>query len=178
MELPDIGAFEKDEDLDWYMSSPLPIPVLGNAQCSIVVEGYDDDPAKEDFHTAIRNFLSIGPSVLKDIEPHVFNYYQDCNRYFRPGDEQYLDIRMPEGVWRHIQLGLEANVSRSSRTRDIYISLECNCDWEPEHGLLIVFKNGIVVNKIGPYDGHLTNSDAFGDNDSEDVVYRALRHSI
>jgi hypothetical protein len=174
MQLPGVGAFEKDEELDWYLSSPLPIPVLGSAQCSIVIAGgYDEDPAKEDFHTAIRNFLSISPSVLKDIEPHIFKYYQDCNRYWKPGDEQYLYISSPEGVWRHIQLGLEAHVSRRSvRAKEIYISLECKCDWELEHGLQIVFKNGLVVNKIGPYDGHLTYSDAFGDDDLEDVVYR------
>jgi hypothetical protein len=112
--------------------------------------------------------------VLKDSEPHIFRYYQDCNRYWTPGDEQYLDIASPEGVWRHVELGYEVHVSRRNfRDKGIYISLECNCDWEREHGLQIVFKNGLVVNKIGQYEGHLTNSDAFADDDLEDVVYRA-----
>jgi hypothetical protein len=57
----------------------------------------------------------------------------------------------------------------------MYASLECNCDWEEEHGLLIVFKEGREVSKIGPYDGHLTHSDAYGDPALEDVVYRSLR---
>jgi len=34
-----------------------------------------------------------------------------------------------------------------------------------------VFKNGLKVNKIGPYDGHLTNSDANARNDLEDAIY-------
>lgn len=54
----------------------------------------------------------------------------------------------------------------------IYISLECGCDWEREHGLQIVFKEGQYVNKLGPYDGHLTNSDAFADDALEDIVYK------
>ncbi|WP_407939254.1 DUF6985 domain-containing protein [Microbulbifer thermotolerans] len=37
----------------------------------------------------------------------------------------------------------------------VYISLECSCDWEREHGLQIVFKQGLYVNKIGPLDGIL-----------------------
>ncbi|RDH43718.1 hypothetical protein B9G39_09845 [Zooshikella ganghwensis] len=54
----------------------------------------------------------------------------------------------------------------------IYISLSCECDWEEEHGLLLVFKEGRYINKLGGYDGHLTNSDAYGDKNLEKVVYR------
>ena len=50
-------------------------------------------------------------------------------------------------------------------------SVECGCDWEGEHGLQIVFKDGLVVNKVGAFDGHVTNSDAYGDPGLEDVVY-------
>jgi hypothetical protein len=42
---------------------------------------------------------------------------------------------------------------------------------EPEHGLQVVFQNGLRVNKVGPYDGHLTNSDAYGDDNLEQAVY-------
>jgi hypothetical protein len=53
----------------------------------------------------------------------------------------------------------------------VYVSLNCECDWEEEHGLQIVFKNGLKINKVGPYDGHLTNSDAYGDESLEETVY-------
>jgi hypothetical protein len=41
-----------------------------------------------------------------------------------------------------------------------------------EHGLQIVLRNGLEVNKLGMYDGHLTNSDAFADPALEDTIYR------
>jgi hypothetical protein len=43
----------------------------------------------------------------------------------------------------------------------------CGCDWEEEHGLQIVLRNGVRVNKVDGYDGHLTNSDAFADDGPE-----------
>jgi hypothetical protein len=61
---------------------------------------------------------------------------------------------------------------RAYGDRGIYISLECECEWEEEHGLQIVFKNGLRVNKVGPYDGHVTHSDAYADKSLEDVIYR------
>ena len=53
----------------------------------------------------------------------------------------------------------------------MYISLECECEWEIEHGLQIVFKDGLRINKVGSFDDHVTNADAYGDPRLEDVVY-------
>jgi len=37
----------------------------------------------------------------------------------------------------------------------VYFSIEGNCDWEEEHGLQLVFRDGTEVTKVGQYDGHL-----------------------
>ncbi len=47
-----------------------------------------------------------------------------------------------------------------------------SCDWEREHGLQIVFKQGLFVNKVGAFDGHLTNSDAYANEELENVIDR------
>ena len=60
---------------------------------------------------------------------------------------------------------------RSSGDMRVYVSIECECAWEPEHGLQLVLQEGRRVTKIGPYDGHLTNSDAFARPDLEGVIY-------
>jgi hypothetical protein len=36
-----------------------------------------------------------------------------------------------------------------------------------------VLKNGLKVNKLGEYDGHLTDSDAFDEESLEHVIYPA-----
>jgi len=90
-----------------------------------------------------------------------------------PSDEALVSIESPSEVWRHVQFGSEPFVTRRAYgDQGIYVSIECGCDWEPEHGLQIVLKNGERVVKVGAYDGHLTNSDAYADDSLEDVVYR------
>ncbi|MFA1544590.1 DUF6985 domain-containing protein, partial [Actinomadura monticuli] len=54
-------------------------------------------------------------------------------------------------------------------------SLECECDWEQEHGLQMVFRDVRTVTKIGPCDGHLTNSAAWGDDSLDGIVYHSSR---
>jgi hypothetical protein len=57
----------------------------------------------------------------------------------------------------------------------VYVSVGCECDWEVEHGLQIVFRDGATVTKVGPFDGHLTNASAHARDDLEGVVYYSVR---
>lgn len=173
MNIPGLGEVSKDDRFGWYYSHPINLQILGGKECRMVLEGYDEEPNKADYHAAVANFLAAQNSVLKDAEGHIFQYYQDMNSHWLPSDEEFVAIATPSEIWDHIQLGDEPIVCRRGYgDKGIYISLECNCDWEPEHGLQIVFKDGTRVCKIGPYDGHLTNSDAFADAGLENVIYR------
>jgi Domain of unknown function (DUF6985) len=97
----------------------------------------------------------------------------DVNSNWDPEDDEYISIASPSDVWTHVQLGKEPIVSRrASGDKAIYVSIECNCEWEPEHGLQLVFRNGNQLVKVGPYDGHLTHADAYADPSLENVIYR------
>lgn len=176
VQIPGLGTFTEDADLGWYRSAPIPVAVLGGADCQIILDGYDDDPAKEDFHTAIRTFLALDESALKAAAPHIFAYYRDVMDDIapHPDDEGHVAIAGPENVLDHVRLGTEPTVSRDSYGDEhVYVSVECKCAWEEEHGLQIVFRDGATVTKVGPYDGHLTNAAAYGDDGLDGVVYPA-----
>jgi hypothetical protein len=87
-------------------------------------------------------------------------------------DDWYVEIANEDEVFDHVQFGDELSVVRNPY-QHVYVSLECECDWEPEHGLQIVFRDGRRVTKVGPCNGHLTNSDAYDDNRFDGVVYVA-----
>ncbi len=164
-----------DGGTDWLCSEPIPIRMLGNTSYEVVIDGYEGDPHPEDFHAAIAAFLANGPEVLEAAQGHIFQYYRDVSSRQTPTDEDFVVIESPADVWRHIQFGIEPMVERRDPDeRDVYISISCNCDWEREHGLQIVLRNGAAVCKIGPYDGHVTNADAFDDDSLKDVIYRSL----
>ncbi|QSB16240.1 hypothetical protein JQS43_08080 [Natronosporangium hydrolyticum] len=176
MQIPGLGAVVEDAELGWYRSAPLPVPVLGGTPRQIVVDGYDDDPAQEDFHDAIRSFLSLGRSALDKAARSIFAYYCDVmSDVLADGDDEwYVHIDDPSSVLEYVRFGDEPIVSRDpSGDQRVYVSIECECAWEPEHGLQIVFRDGAEVTKVGPYDGHLTNSAAFADDTLDGVVYRS-----
>jgi hypothetical protein len=167
MLIPGLGRVTEDPDIGSYVSAPVTVPVLGNAPCRVVLDDYDDDPDPEQVHSAIRSFLAADQSVLRAAQPHVFRYYEDCRREGLTD----LRIRSPADVWRHVQLGNEAMVGREPGSPHVYVSLECECDWEEEHGLHLVFENGSRVSRVGPCDGHLTNAHAYDDPRFSGVIY-------
>jgi len=173
--VPGLGEVTKDQRFEWHYSEPLTLSIFNGMDCRVVLEGYDDDSEKEDFHLAIANLLSAPPSALKAAERFIYQYYLDIFNYYGELEDAFPRIETAASIWSHVQLGDEPIVSRRhDGDRGIYVSLECNCDWEPEHGLQIVFRNGNEISKVGPYDGHLTNSDAFDDATLEGVVYRPI----
>jgi hypothetical protein len=148
------------------------VPILGR-ECRLVLEGYAEDDRKAEFHAAIANFLHLDEAVLRDADEPLRRYYKDYERWWVERGE--APLRNAEEVWAHVTLGREPAVTRRSYgDQAIYVSIECECAWEEEHGLQLVFKAGHSINKLGSYDGHLTNSDAYADPRLENVIYHPL----
>jgi hypothetical protein len=175
MEIPGLGTVEVDDDS--YVSDPVTVRVLGDAECQFIVVGYDDDDAQDDFHTAIDTFLALDASALRAATPFVFAYYQDARaRSAEVGADRVVAIDRPDDVWDHVEFGWEVTVERDwSGDRQVCLSSESSCAWEREHGLQIVFRGGRTVTKVGPFDGHLSNASAYDRDDLADVVYHRLR---
>ena len=174
MNVPGLGPVDYDDDLGWHRSGPVTVPMFGDATCHFVLEGYADDESPEDFHQAIRTFLALDRSALEAAVPEIFAYYRDVMDGVTEDDDWYVAIDGPGDVLDHITPGGEPTVSRDTYSdRHVYVSVECGCTWETEHGLQLVFRDGAVVSKVGPYDGHLTNTAAYADPTLDGVVYRS-----
>lgn len=174
MELPILGKVIKDDSLGWIYSKEMFIPVLKSEHCRFVLEGYEEDPSQQDFIIAIKNFLALSDQALLAVQDELYQYYRDTVYLYGLQDGEYKPIRSANDVWSQVSLDVEPMVLRRAHgDQGVYISLSCACDWEPEHGLQIVFKNGEKVNKLGPFDGHLSNSDAYAKEALEDIIYHS-----
>jgi len=165
-----IGTFEPDGQGWSEGREHISVPALG-LKCRFVLEAYEDDENPEEFHDTIRNFISMDRKVLEDAQDHVYAYY---SKVMESGWGDPPVIGSACEVWDFVRFGGEPFVSRRTHgDKKVYVSLECGCAWEQEHGLQIVFREGNFINKVGPFDGHLSNADAFDSPSLENTVFRA-----
>lgn len=172
MEFPGVGPIVEDK-YGWQVNGNVVVPAFGPEEREIFLEDYEPEDSRREYHRALRNLMRAGPELLTAATADVYRYFCDMNEELEPGDPEYLVIERPGDVWQHVQIGTEIVLSRR-RGDDpvVYASIECNCDWEPEHGLQLVFRSGLHICKVGAFDGHLTNVDAYADPSLEGVVYR------
>ncbi|TMN39341.1 hypothetical protein CWC03_10065 [Pseudoalteromonas sp. S2755] len=166
-----LGILEKDRYGD-LRSKPIEIKGLGGKLVEFILEQYEEDKKRDEFHEAIKSFLVIDESVLRASQDYIYQYYKDLFVHLVSEDDWYVEILNADDVWQHIQFGNAPLVLRRSGGDElIYILSTCSCDWEQEHELQIVFKQGWDMNLVGPFNGHLTHSEAYDDDRLENVIY-------
>lgn len=164
MEIPGVGPLTLDPDLGAYRSEPVTANVLGGTVGHFLIDE-DTDPADDlaPVHEAARAFLALDPGALEAASSHVYAYYVDMVTIGRAsGMAAPPEVTGPHAVWDHVTFGTEFWLERLDGRA--YVSVECECSWEPEHGLQLVFRDGRGVTRVGPFDGSLTNGG--------EVVYR------
>lgn len=157
-----LGRLTWDARLSWWNSDPIPVPLLGGATTSISLSGQEQDPAAPidaDVLQAVSAFLALSKSSLDEIEPHVWQEYVDIREEF--ADEEGFPKFDRADLWRQVQLN---GISVDKRHKDdlVYVNIECNCDWELEHGLQLVLQSGVRWVRVSDYSGHLTEGDHYG----------------
>lgn len=171
-----LGPLTRHPDIDeWVQSELVRVDSLGGHQFRFV---FDESTPLDDagLASALHNMLRQELNLLAKAEGHVFDYFRDTIRLL--GEEApNLTVATAAEVWRYVEFGEAIAVHQKSGDRlvpaGIYFSVECGCAWEVEHGLQLVFRDGIEVVKVGMYDGHLTNAHAFADPRFVNLVYRS-----
>jgi hypothetical protein len=175
---PVLGQLTRDARFGWLESEPKPIPLFGGQDCRFILEDYDsDDENRKEMRRGVQNLLEAGPDVLAAAQPYVVQYCEEMLARYPDGSRPSVHLQGPGDVWSYVQFGGELHVSRRSdgdSEDGVYVSIECHCEWEVEHGMQLVLRDGSAVTKVGPYDGHLTNADAYANPELVGVVYVPL----
>ncbi len=163
-------AISEPDDLNWCYGPEVPVPAMGGDSITFVFESYAESTQRDALVRVANTFAAAPKTLLEAAEPFLAEYLRDCNSDWALTDDEYIHVATPSDVWSHVHLPEEVHVTERDET--VYLVIEANCDWEPEHGLMLVFDENLQLVKLGPYDGHVTNEHAFADPSLRGVVYR------
>lgn len=172
MKIDPLGELHRHADVpEWWDSGEVDISLLEGQRHAITFADLESDARPQEFEDAVRAFLSLSIKDRDDAGSFVYDHYKDF--VAGVGKEEFdFVIEDKALVWQHVHPS-EILVSRRTRgDKAVYVSIAAECDWEAEHGLQIVFKQGKTLKRVSAQDGHLTNSDAHARPELEDVVLR------
>ncbi|WBA43002.1 DUF6985 domain-containing protein [Hymenobacter canadensis] len=169
-----VGPMLQDADLDdWWQSQPVAVPFFDNQPVSVVLSGVLSATAADlaDMDECLTHFLALGAADRLALSDLVWANYQEVVEAV--GEDLDIRIDTPADVWAHVH-PREIHISwRDRRDEDIYLSVECACDWEIEHGLQLVFRRGRMLTRVSQCDGQLTEADANDWPDEKDALLSA-----
>ena len=165
-----IGVLRQNDKFDdWWESELIEIPFFDNKKLKITFT--DLNPSQDltfiqDADIALRSFLEKRVTNRLTISDAIFKNCMDFLKAveYDEADKMLWDIQYKEEIWNFVY---PENIYVSRSDADIYINAICECEWEHEHGLQLVFFKGIKLTRVSSQDGHLTESEAYNINENE-----------
>lgn len=173
-----LGTLSQNEKIPtWWQGKPVEVQLIS---IELPITFMDFDPAEDatfiqEADAALTHFLSLNSFYKFEIAKHVFANFQEFCNYVPQSD-------LPPDLQKVQALNILSFVDptalylsrRTKNDKDIYIIMTCECAWDQDHGLQLVFRQGKKLTRVSDQDGHLTEADAFNKPDAEDQLLSAF----
>ena len=167
-----LGKLTQDKDVDeWLYVENVEIPFFDNFKLPVTFTNNTQTFINEsDF--AVKNFLNLSKNDRLAISDLI---YQNCRNFlddigYDELDKDLWEITDKDDIWNFVTPTNIYVEKRHRRDCDFYIQVTCECAWEQEHGLQLVFRQGKKITRVSDQDGHLTEADAYDKPDEEDKL--------
>ena len=166
--IPKLGKFRVHPDIeDWLISEPQSVPFFEDMKLPFIITDGDPSQIQLDLNEAVLNFLNKSAKDRGEITALIFKNYTE---FVDAIDHDPLKLTNEENIWDYVHPKEIYIIQRPYNDKFIYIQICCECDWEQEHGLQLVFQKGQRIVRVSEQDGHLTKADAWNLEDSEDEM--------
>lgn len=171
-----LGQLTQDESFpDWWKSEEVPIPFFDGKRLPVLFMGFEPNADKTFISAAdeaLVRFFAHGKSYRESIAHLV---YKNCKDFleavgYDEADQALWDIKNENEIWQFVYPSEVYVTRRPYKEQDVYVQIACECDWEREHGLQLVFRQGKKLTRVSDQDGHLTEADAYNKPDEEDEL--------
>lgn len=183
IESKEIGILIQNSEFeDWWESELVAIPFFNNKRLKIIFMDFlpeEDSKFITEADDALRNFLKKKSDEKLEFSNLI---YQNCMDFlnaigYDEMDQPLWNIKDKNEIWNFVDPNEIFISRRHRRDEDIYINITCECEWEQEHGLQLVFRKGKQLTRVSSQDGHITEADAYGKPDEKDELLSKFQDS-
>lgn len=145
-----LGALHRNPSYpEWLCSQPVKINLLDGKLLPFTFEDDGDlAPLLGPIESAVESFLSLGPGFREELTELVYTNYQEM---LNASDLTPLQMGSKSDIWKYVYPE-EVSVKQHWEDKNIYVVVTGNCEWEQEHGLQLVFRNGDKISSVSEVD--------------------------
>jgi len=156
MNIPALGELKTHEDIEeWLISAPVPVAYFDGRPMTFTLDGLEESD-EADAAAAVAAFLKLSEMERLSASASVYQNYLNMAAVV-DADELGCAISSEKDVWSYVSPD-EIFVKRDHYgDKSIYVRITAECEWEPEHGLQIVYRHGSELSRVSSQDGHLTD---------------------
>jgi hypothetical protein len=167
--IPQLGPLKPHSRFpDWLVSGLVSVPYFDGLPLTFTLDGLTDVDT-DDVQSAVETFLALGSDARLAASSYVFQNYR-CMVDAVGQEDVGFHVARPEAIWEHVHPSAVFISRRHRRDQLIYVRITAECDWEPEHGLQLVYRRGSELSRVSDQDGHLTHTDAYGIPENQDRI--------
>lgn len=153
MESKIVGQLQPLEyDEDFFESEPYTIPYFNNKKLKIGFVEAKHEPYLSEADKVLENFLNLTVEERIKDSQLVFKYYDETVNF---GYKEDLDIKAVDEIWNFVYPN--EIIINWDENGDFYLCVSCGCEWEEEHGLQLVFKDGSALSRVSGHDGQFSD---------------------
>ena len=147
-----VGALHQDTTLpEWLCSQPVKVDLLDGKLAPFIFEEEEDVDLAAligPIQSAVENFLRLSADSREELTELVYANYQQM---LDASTLQPLPMGSKSDIWKYVYPG-EVFVKQHPDDKNIYVIICCYCEWEQEHGLQMVFRNGEKISSVSEVD--------------------------
>jgi hypothetical protein len=158
IEIESIGKLKQHPDVpdEWLVSELIQIPFFDRKELAFTLDGdlQNDESFLVDVNQAIEIFLRKDADDRLSFSNAVYKNYKEVQDYYssEPYVVPQLELSNESEIWKYVYPS-EIYICRGfDEDKNIYLQLHCGCEWEKEHGLQLVFKDGLELTRISDID--------------------------
>jgi hypothetical protein len=146
-----VGILKEGEHGLGWVSKPFEIPYFDNLKLQILFIEAEEKAYLDAGDAALQHFMQLTSKNRMEHSALLYPYYEAVlsYEYIQP-----FDLKSREDIWNFVH---PSEIKVDCYENVWYVCISCECDWEEEHGLQLVFTNGEKLTRVGGHDGYYTD---------------------
>lgn len=143
-----LGEIESHElDPDLYFGQPIGVPYFDNKKINVAIAAANHEETLIESDKVLAKFMSLKATDRNNNSKTIIEYYESCVKF---GICDKIEMNKDNEIWEYVN-PTEIIVD-SEMDFGFYVTVSCECKWEPEHGLQLEFRNGTELVRAGGHE--------------------------